>query len=254
MKRALVLAALALSCSSTNTGADYVDFEFAAAGPAAAGGGSYTFRNAAGYEVRLTKARLFVGAVYFNEQTAIVGRPQESCLLESAYVGQVTTGRWVDVLSSSPQAFPVLGNGIALQARLMQLWLTAGSVNDLNSAPLILEAVGVAKRDGVDYEFDASITIGANRLSGTTDPAKPGANPICLQRIVSPIPVSVTPKAGARIVLRIDPAGWFANVEFNELPKPTTGTRYTFNDASEGQPSINLYRGVHSLAGVYSLE
>jgi hypothetical protein len=60
--------------------------------------------------------------------------------------------------------------------------------------------------------------------------------------------------AGARLVLRIDPAGWFANVEFQELPKAAGGTGYTFNDATEGQPSINLYRGMHALTGVYSLE
>jgi hypothetical protein len=254
MMRALIFAALCLSCGSATTGADYVNFEFAAAGPKAATGTSYAFRNALGYEVTLTKARFFIGAVYLNEQTAIVGRPQESCLLSSAYVGQVTTGRWVDVLSPSPQTFPTQGNGIASQARLMQLWLTDGSVNDVKAAPLVLEATGTAKRNNIDYPFQASVTIGANRLSGASDPAKPGANPICLERIVSPIPVSVTPIAGARVMLRIDPAGWFANVAFHELPKAASGIGYTFNDATEGQPSINLYRGLHALTGVYSLE
>jgi hypothetical protein len=73
----------------------------------------------------------------------------------------------------------------------------------------------------------------------------PGANPICKQRIASPIPADLTPHAGGALLIRINPAGWFDNVDFSGLkPSTTTPGTYAFADNNSDQPSLNLFSGL----------
>lgn len=104
--------------------------------------------------------------------------------------------------------------------------------------------------------FEGTITIGKNRVAGQTDPARPGANPLCAERIVTPIPVAtITPTDGGSLVVRVDPRAWFANVELADLEPVSSGTDLRrFPDESINQPATNLYRGLRASSGAYRFE
>ena len=103
--------------------------------------------------------------------------------------------------------------------------------------------------------FEATITIGRNRVAASTDPARPGANPLCAERIVTPVPVAVRPRDTGALLVRIDPRGWFANVELGELePVSPESDLRRFPDDNSNQPATNLYRGLRSASGVYTFE
>ncbi|MFO0659988.1 MAG: hypothetical protein U0165_09185 [Polyangiaceae bacterium] len=63
--------------------------------------------------------------------------------------------------------------------------------------------------------------------------------------------MDVTPSQGGKLVLDVDPAGWFSNVEFADLVTEGAEPPYEFNDSNNGQPSINLYRGLHDVSAPY---
>jgi hypothetical protein len=131
------------------------------------------------------------------------------------------------------------------------VWLTGADINDPHDATVILDLAGTATKEGADFPFEASLTIGQNRVVVPPDPALPGSKPICKQRVVTPIPADFTPSAGGRLVVRVDPRGLFSNVEFDKLAKD--GDVYRFADSSEDQPSKNLYGGLRASTGVYAL-
>lgn len=247
-----LLALVAVSCIGT-TGSKLVTFTAAAAGPADATGGAYTFTTGRGYEVTLTRARLTIGAIYLNRSVPISGGQERACILPGVYVGEVLAGRTIDVLSPAPQPFPRAGSGTADPAVTGELWLTTGDINDVSDAGVILDVEGTARRGADAFAFDGKVSIGRNRLPSTVDPARPGANPICKQRIVTPIPVALTPDEGGQLLVRIDPRAWFANVEFTDLEQVVLSPpRYRFADATEGASNVNLFHGLLSSSGPYS--
>jgi hypothetical protein len=67
--------------------------------------------------------------------------------------------------------------------------------------------------------------------------------------------VNVTPRGEGALLVRVDPRGWFANVELEELERvsPETDLRI-FPDDNSNQPASNLYRGLRSASGVYTFE
>lgn len=239
-------------CSDT-TGGARVNFAAAAAGPAAATGGPLVFMNDLGYAVTLTRARLHVGAMYLNQTVPTSGSQATGCILPGIYVAQVSSSVDVDALSPALQPFPAPGEGISSPALAGELWLTGGDVNTVDDATVILDAAGTATMPGVSYPFEAQITISRNRLIPTTDPAYPGANPICKQRIVSLIPVNLTPQDSGTLVLRIDPRGWFRSTDFSSLPKPAgTSSVYRFTNTNNNPADISLFaNGLRSRTGVY---
>jgi hypothetical protein len=203
-------------------------------------------------------ATLHVGAVYLNSAIPISGAQDTVCILNGLYVAQVTQGLDVDVLDPTPQPFPVRGQGTETRALVGEVWLVHGEVNALGDQTPILTLSGTASKSGQSYPFQASLTIDQNRLpTAPPNPADPGANPICKQRIVSPIILAptITPTNGGSLLLRIDPTGWFDDVEFSSLMQvggsPPT---YSFADASSDQPSTNLYQGIRHQSGVYDFE
>jgi hypothetical protein len=241
------------------TGGDLVTFNAAAAGPAdAMKGQDYTLPKLTGrgYEVTLHEAILHVGAVYLNSAIPVSGAEDTVCVLNGLYVAQVTGGSDgggldVNVLDPTPQAFPGQGEGIASRAIVGEVWLMHGDVNATGDTTPILQVQGSANKDGKTYPFQGSLTIDANRVPTITNPATPGASPVCKQRIASPILLDngvtqdITPKDGGSLLLRIDPSGWFTNVDFAAL------TNGMFADASTDQPSTNLYLALHARTGVY---
>jgi hypothetical protein len=246
---------LATACIGT-TGSDLVSFPAFASGPADANGQPLTFTNGRGWTITLTKAKLHIGAVYLNRSVPVSGGQERECFLPGVYVAEVLRGIDVDALSPAPQRFPGLGNGTEDRAVTGEVWLTGQRIDALDDPTKIAEVEGTATRGGVSMRFEGTITIGKNnRVAASTDPARPGANPLCAERIVTPIPVNVTPRGTGALLVRIDPRGWFANVELGELEpvSPETDLR-RFPDDNSNQPASNLYRGLRSASGVYTFE
>lgn len=232
------------------TGGDTFEFEAFACGPASADGQSYSFSNGRGYSVTLTRARVHVGGVYLNQSVPTQVAADPSCTLAGIYVAEVTSALEVDALSPALQAFPRPGRAIAERARAGEVWLNGRDVSVGQDPTVILDVAGTAVKDGVARSFAGKLSIGSNRAKNPS-PLTPGAAPICKQRIVSPIPLELTPLRGGRLVVVVDPAKMFANVEFSELME-RDGV-LTFEDEDAPGPSLNLYNGLRRSSGVYEL-
>ena len=250
----LLLAAGLSGCVGT-TGGEIVAFDAAAAGPRdAVAGQPYTFETSRGYTVTLTRAKVHVGAVYLNKSRPSSVASDTSCQLPGIYVAEVTSGVDVDLLSGTPQPFPNPGFATTEHASTAEVWLFGDDVNDPSDDTVILDVAGTAEKGGESYPFDGTIRIGQNRVIPAPSPALPGANPICKQRIVSPIPVQLTAKEGDRLILRIDPRGLFANVEISKLEEASSDPPLLrFRDDDGDQPSRALYSGLRASVGTYSV-
>jgi hypothetical protein len=237
---AVALASLSGACVGT-TGGDLVTFAAVAAGPAdAVEGQPLEFVNDRGWHVSLTSASLHVGAIYLNQSLPVSGAQNTSCILPGTYVAQVTTGADVDLTSPAEQTFPRAGTGVTIPALAGQLWLAGGDIDTVDDDTPVLSVSGVADKSGASLAFTGTITIGENRAPNGSS----GGNPICKQRIVSPIPAAVEPRATGKLEVRVDPRLLFVNVDFTV---PASGT-YAFPDDSSDQPSRNLYQNLHSAA------
>jgi hypothetical protein len=215
-------------------------------------GTSLEFTNGLGYHVVLTRAQLHIGSVYLNQTVPSSGAQATACVLPGIYVGQVLGSLDVDALSPSPQPFPVNGEANAIQARAGELWLTGGDVNNIDDSTLILSAAGTADRGSTSYPFVANITIGRNRLIPSSDPAFPSLNPICKQRIVSPIPIDLTPQSNGELRIAVDPRVWFGAVDFSTLIVRDPATLiYQFSNSAQTEADINLYNGMRATQGAY---
>jgi hypothetical protein len=261
----LCLAALATSCLGT-TGYDLVQFYAAAAGPAGAVSGQpLTFTNSltsgAGFDITLNEAVLHVGALYLVQGQPTSGQQQEPCVQPGFYVGEVRGGADFDMLSSAQQLFPVVGDGSTIPAQIGEVWLTHGDVF-ANADPVpVLTLDGVATRsDTGPMHFQAGLTIDQNRLGAATNKALPGENPICLLRIVTPIPIDVTLGQAGTLVLRLDPASLFANVDFSafqtcgscQVTNADGSTTYVFTNDGTNQPSRNLFNNLTAAGSLYT--
>lgn len=244
-----VLSFAALGCVGT-TGGELFELQAYAAGPDDAAP-SLEFQNSLGYRVELREARLFVGGVYLNRSRATSVSSDTSCSLAGIYVAQVLSGREVDLLSPSPQVFPSLGFATTERAQTGEVWLSRGDVNQPSNGGVVLRVRGRAQRSAQSYPFEGELSIGQNRVVPPTDPALPGQNPICKQRIVSPIEVDLAASNGRSLLLRIDPRNMFGNVDFKTLA--LVGDTYQFaDDAGADQASDNLYAGLRRSSGVYT--
>jgi hypothetical protein len=254
--RALLCVIVSLSGSACvgTTGSDLFTFDADAAGPADADPARpFEFTTGRGYRVTLTRAKVHLGAVYLNAALPVSGAQETNCILPGVYVAEVTRGFDVDALSPEPQAFPVKGDALSARAIAAEVWLTGGDINALSDGPVILDIAGTADKDGASYPFEGALTIGKNRAQPSTDPSRPGKNPICKERIVSPIKVDITPREGGRLLVRVDPRGFFTNVDFAGLTKASDAPPlYRFQDTSEAGPSEELYeRGLKAVLGTY---
>ncbi|MFO0675408.1 MAG: hypothetical protein U0169_02665 [Polyangiaceae bacterium] len=254
---ATAIVALVATCAAGcvgSTGSDLVEFRAYAAGPTDATGSSYSFVTSLGFEVTLTRARLVLGGLYLNRSMPISGGQARSCILPGTYVGEVPGGTTIDVLDGRLQPFATPGHGTADRAVTGEVWLTAGDVDALDDKGIpILDVEGTASRGSVVVPFEGRVTIGRNRLVPPTDPARPGANPICKQRIVSPIPIDLVPVDGGALVVRIDPRGFFTNVAFDDLELVSDAPKlYRFKDDATTSSGNELFRGLRASEGVYS--
>ncbi|MEW6435337.1 MAG: hypothetical protein AB1730_27905 [Myxococcota bacterium] len=256
MKRALpFLAALAaLGCIQT-TGGRIVAFEARASGDSSVvTGGPLAFTTPAGFDVTLTRAQLFVGALYFSQQNPQNYTLETSCVQPGVYTGEVRGAVRVDALSASPVPFPVAGNGTTAPTRAAELWLTGGDVEADVDKTVVLEVAGTATRGADSYPFEGRVTISQNRVVPPRNPALPGSNPLCQQRIIAPIPFDAELAEGATVSLYVDPRAWFASVDFSTLTKVSDAPpSYRFEDSStsSAQADKALFNGLRSAVGPY---
>jgi hypothetical protein len=255
--RTLALALVLTGCIQT-TGGRVVAFQAQASGdPAIVAGAPLTFTTPRGFDVTLTRARLTVGALYLNQQNPQSYSLEQSCIQEGIYSGEVRGGLTVDALSPEAQPFPGEGNGTDNPTRTAELWLTGGDLLADDDKTVLLDVAGVATRGAETFPFEGQLTIGANRVIPPRNPALPGSNPLCRQRIVSPIAFDATLAQGSVVSLLVDPRAWFVTVDFAELPKVSDlPLRYRFTDGndSSAQPDKALFSALRSASGPYRLE
>ena len=247
----VAFAFLVAGCGST--GGQLFSFPAAAAGPADANGGALEFTSSLGYDVTLTAATLHIGSVYLN-QTVFGSVPdtEQGCFSAGIYSAEERMPIDVDLLSPAPQPFSAPGDAISVEAKSAEVWLNGGAIDSIDDPTPILTAAGTASLAGVDYPFTASISIGRNRDIPTTNPALPGLNPICKQRIVRPIVVDIVPTPGHTLLVRADPRAMFAPVDFSQLP--ASGSGYAFADDDSDLADQQLYGGLRAESGTYSFD
>ncbi len=247
-----LLAGIAQMGCVGQTGGSAVDFPVMAAGPATAiAGEPLTCTSDGPWTIALGQAAMHIGAVYLNQSQPVSGGQATDCYLPGTYVGQELSGLDVDLLSPVLAPFPTLAHGITEPPALVgQVWLTHGDVNTIPDPEPVLRVAGTATRVGAAVPFTAEISIGSNRQGPAPNGAVAGGDPICKERIVTPIPAPITIAPAGALILRVDPCRLFTNVDFDQLPPgPTPGT-FAFSDDPTApdytQPSTNLYSNLRN--------
>ena len=103
----------------------------------------------------------------------------------------------------------------------------------------------------------SSDLISSNRAVPPRNPALPGSNPLCRQRIVSPIAFDTQLVNGGTVSLFVDPRAWFWSVDFAALNKVSDAPllyRFTDDEASSAQPDKALYSAMRAAVGPYRFE
>lgn len=247
-----LFAFVTTACVGT-TGSGLVTFKAFGAGPTDVSNHTLSFVNGKGWNITLSKATLHVGALYLNRSVPVSGGQTRSCYETGVYVAQVLDGADLDLLNPAQQPFPNPGSGTADPAETGEVWLTGARIDDEDDRTIIADVEGTATNGTTSMRFEGTVTIGRNRVPVATDPALPGANPVCLYRIVTPIPVNVTPERTGSLLMRADPRGWFANVDLGALtPVSADSDLRRFSDDSSDEASANLFDGLRAAEGVYT--
>ncbi len=249
------LAALLLAGCVDTTGSALVTFHAAAAGPSDATGVLET-DTSAGYHVTFTTATLHIGGVYLRLKQPAAGSQTQPCILPGQnYSGEVLDGLDVNLLSAEPQPFPNLGEGTADASPIGEVWLVNGPVDADTDLTVIARLAGTATKGATSIPFTAAFTISTdNRGINNGNPAQPGANPICKQRIVTPITAGFAPSEGGTLVVRADPRRWVTTTEFSDAPADPGvpgGVKFA-DDNTTNDPSKFLFSAVRA-ASTYTL-
>ena len=262
LRHALGVLSLVVPTAATMTGCigssggETFDFEGGAAGPADAHSGApLRFTTPRGYDVELTRASLRIGAVYMNELLPVSNAQADSCLSSGRYTAEISAGLDVNLLDERPQRFTRRGSATTAPARAGEVWLTgSGDIYDESDTTPIFEVEGTATRDGRALPFKGRLTIAENRKRPPPSPAQPGANPLCRERIVAPIPRSIAPSAGGALLVRVDPRRLFLTVDFQELKQFSKDPPlFGFQDEAADGPSVAVFAALRS-AALYTFE
>jgi hypothetical protein len=237
---AILLFTLGLgACAPIDTGGEIISFHAYASGPSGVDG-PVEFDTGSGFHVQLTRADMHIGAVYLRLGQTNPGSANASCVGDTTYGLQVPGPVDFSALAENPQEFSVLGSVTNDTDQSGELWLVYGDINQVDSvapdggAPIIAAVSGTATAGGTSYPFEGSLTIGENHLIPPANPAEPGQNPICKQRIVAPIPLIVHPTIGGDLLLRVDPRPWFEGVDFSTLLPGADGSTLEIPDSNNG--------------------
>ena len=211
------------------TGGDSILFPVAAAGPKDSVAGQPLAFSSGAFEVVLTQATLHVGAVYLDQTAPVSGQQATGCYLTGTYLAQQTSPLDVDLLNPDLQLFPAKALGISEPPALIgQVWLTGGDINAVADTTPILTVAGTATGSGTGYPFTGTVTIGANH--GATGAGSGGGDPICKQRIVTPIAAALTIERTGGLLLRIDPRLFFVGIDLSQVPVGTSTVAHVFSD------------------------
>jgi hypothetical protein len=261
VNRWLTVMVLLTGCINS-TGDALVTFRASASAAPEAGavaGQPLRFTTPRGFDVTLTTARVFIGAVYLStvEPTTASGSLEEPCVAPGVTTGEIRGGLEVDALDPQPQLFPSLGVGSTLPTRSASLWLTNGDINATDDRTIVLRVEGTATRGTEGYPFEGTVRIGNNRAIPPRNPALPSSNPICEQRIVTPIGFPVTLSEGATVRVLVDARALFNSVNFSTLEQLSSNpVKFRFRDdaATAEQADSALFNGLRSSAGTYRME
>jgi hypothetical protein len=252
MKSMWILLLILSSCGKGSTGSSLVKFTALSSGPSDAPKGPLTFTSGSGAAITLTRAKLHLGAVYLNQSVPTSGSAAGPCILPGIYVAEAYGPMDVDLLSPDPVPFPSEATATETLAKTAEIWLTGGDINAEQDATIILDVAGSAIQQGITYPFVSSITISGNRKPKISNPALPGANPICHQRIVTPIAVDLTPKNQGTLLLQIDPRPMFNAIDFATAQKESDAPLlYRIVDDTTAKAGGALFKGMIANSGVY---
>jgi len=229
---------LALASCNGTTGNGLITFTAYARG---ATGVSKPF-SVGGYSIQLTKAQMRIGAVYVDQSPLGNQAGGPVCIAPDLFAAQVPGPIDVDLLSDQPQEFSVYGQGTLDTGLSWQMWLTDGDVNEVNHAHMVdLQGVATRTSDGTAVPFAAIVTINDNRLVTTVNPAEPGANPICKQRIVLVGGLDTTFFQGGTLTVTVDPRPWFQlDYDFASLPPVESATCVTGDTSVPVDPAVDF--------------
>jgi hypothetical protein len=222
--RALLRLPLAASvalvaCGYGTTGDALVTFNAYASGVSGADQ-PFTIEGQGGipaYTIQLTSATMYIGAVYFDESPTSTGFDEPVCNTGDVYAAQVPGDVQVDLLSTAPQVFSVYGSGSADVALSWDLWLASGDINQPSSVPTatVTGTATLVSDPSKVYSFGAIVGInpgesGAGaRGTPASNPALPGAYPICKERILQLGGLTLPFYQGGTLTVTVDPRGWF---------------------------------------------
>jgi hypothetical protein len=241
--RRVLLAATLAACGTT--GGNVISFDVVAQGAPGAG----VTDTGLGWHVELSKAKLHLGAVYLNLAVPISGSQETNCILPGIYTAEELSSLDVDALSTAAQPFPQAATGTDDEARTGEVWLTGRNVNADSDTTVIAQLAGTATKAAQVIPFAADVTISSsNRGIPPSNPAQPSQHPICKQRIVSPIPIDLSPRDHGTLAITVDASGWFANVDFTLLPPGGT-----FPDDNTSSASQNLFTALRAATATFQL-
>jgi len=253
MKRSVALLACWVAACTGETGSGLVTFT-ALAGSDESTETPHHFSTDTGYQVTLEQADLHVGALYLNRARPFLGAQDTACILPGLYTAELRSGLTFDALDATLVPFDEPGYGTLEPAATGEVWLTGGEIDAAHDPTPILTYAGSATRDGVTQRFRGVISIGQNRALPSSDPATPGANPLCKQRIVTPIPIALEPSQGGELILRVRPKVWFDRVDFSGLLANTDDEiEVRIPDSLDDPISNALLMGLRA-AGAYRID
>src|SRR5262249_13934648 len=149
-------------------------------------------------------------ALYLNQTVPTSGAQGGSCILPGIYVAEAFSSQkptasdfYFDLLSPTLQPLLTTGEGVRAEAKAGEVWLNGLDIDALDDPTPILDVAGTVVLSGQPATFAASLTIGQNRARPVENPALPGSNPICKQRIVTPILLDILPTSGGTLTVRI---------------------------------------------------
>jgi hypothetical protein len=208
------------ACGNGTTGDELVTFNAYASGVAGADQ-PFTVEGQGGipaYSIQLTSATMYIGAVYFDESPPSTSFDAPVCNTGDVYAAQVPGGVLINLLSTQPQEFCAYGSGSADVALSWDLWLTDGDINQPNNTPTAtLTGTATLVSDPTKvYSFGAIVGINPTESGAgargmpASDPALPGAYPICKERILQLGGLDLPFYQGGTLNVTVDPRGWFA--------------------------------------------
>jgi hypothetical protein len=269
----LIIGALQVGdvgCGST--GSKRFAFDARAGGIERESASTYTFTNAKGWDITLTRADVTIGPIYVNVISPLrsaslfrflsVAHADDLHLGGGRVVGEVLGQVTFDALSPALVPFATTGTITEEQVRTADVWFwpppgTAPETTNIDapSADLAGEAVRGAER----IRFRGKVIID-EAWASDAQPGERSALPISEVRKVRGIPASFFPTEGGHLEIRVDVRSLFRGADFSSLassPEDDDGTKILVQSKSgkftTDQVMRNVFQGLRSSSGTYAV-